>query len=83
MDKETTFDVSTNFVKLGLAVASLVYPTAGIVSATIDTATSVVKAIANVQSAENDIVTVQLKSCISAVIQQMKSQLQNNTQKNC
>ena len=81
MDKETKFDVSTNFVKLGLAVASLVYPTAGVVSATIDTATSVVKAIANVQSAENDIVTVQLKSCISAVIQQMKSQLQNNTQK--
>ena len=81
MDKETTFDVSTNFVKLGLAVASLAYPTAGVVSATIDTATSVVKAIANVQSAENDIVTVQLKSCISAVIQQMKSQLQNNTQK--
>lgn len=81
MDKETKFDLSTNFVKLGLAVASLVYPAAGVVSATIDTAIPVVKAIINAKSAENDIVTTQLKTCVSSVIEQLQQQSYNARQK--
>lgn len=81
MNKETAIDLSTNFVKLGLAVASLVYPAAGVASATIDTAIPVVKAIVNVKCMETDIVATQLKACISDVIGQLQQQGLNATQR--
>lgn len=81
MDKDITIDISSNFVKLGLAVASLAYPAAGVASATIDTAIPVVKAIVNVKCVETDIVATQLKACISDVIGQLQQQGLNATQR--
>lgn len=81
MDKDTTIDISSNFVKLGLAVASLACPAAGVASATIDTAIPVVKAVVNAKHVETDIVNTQLRACISAVIAQLQQQDLNAAQK--
>lgn len=73
MNKENKVELGSELTKLGLAVMSVIFPQAGVVSAAIDVTLTAVKSCGLLKDAKNDSVDGQLKECIANVFARIQS----------
>ena len=81
MDRENKAELGANLIKLGLAIVSVMCPQAGIASATIDLALSVINSSELLKEPFGNDVNLQLRKCITDVINRIRSRNHTATHK--